>query len=183
MATKKSAKTTAKRPAPKRRSVSAPSSKRVAAPDRNTQRIGRCGELLVQYQLLCLGIESAPMTTDAGIDLVAFDARAHQACTIQVKTCKVPKPGGGKGKLALSWFIADDCPADVAAFVDLSTNSVWLFHMTEVPEVAQQHASGRYHLYMHVDPHANPRVTKAARMSDFEGHRLSWKAPYLFKQR
>ena len=38
----------------------------------STQRIGRCGELLVHDKLLKLGIESAAMTTDAGVDLVAF---------------------------------------------------------------------------------------------------------------
>lgn len=34
-------------------------------------QIGRCGELLVQYHLLKLGIESAPMTTDSGVDRLA----------------------------------------------------------------------------------------------------------------
>jgi len=38
----------------------------------STAKIGRAGELLVQYRLLLLGIDSAPMTTDAGIDLVAY---------------------------------------------------------------------------------------------------------------
>jgi len=32
----------------------------------NTQQVGRCGELLVQYKLLKFGIDSAPMTTDYG---------------------------------------------------------------------------------------------------------------------
>jgi hypothetical protein len=34
-------------------------------PDMNTQHIGAAGELLVQYQLLKLGIDSARLTTDA----------------------------------------------------------------------------------------------------------------------
>lgn len=33
------------------------------------QHIGAAGELLVQYQLLKLGIDSVRLTTDAGIDL------------------------------------------------------------------------------------------------------------------
>ncbi len=37
------------------------------------QQIGKCGELLVQYMLLKHGVESAPLTTDPGIDLVALD--------------------------------------------------------------------------------------------------------------
>jgi hypothetical protein len=36
-----------------------------------TAQIGRDGEHLVQEQLLLHGIESAPLTTDTGIDLVA----------------------------------------------------------------------------------------------------------------
>lgn len=37
-----------------------------------TQAIGAAGELLVQYQLLKLGIDSARLTTDSGIDLVMY---------------------------------------------------------------------------------------------------------------
>lgn len=38
---------------------------------KTTQQIGAAGELLVQYKLLKLGIDSSAMTTDSGIDLVA----------------------------------------------------------------------------------------------------------------
>ena len=41
----------------------------------STQHIGAAGELLVQYQLLKMGIDSARMTTDAGIDLVVYPPR------------------------------------------------------------------------------------------------------------
>ena len=37
-----------------------------------TQHIGAGGELLVQYQLLKMGIDSSRMTIDAGIDLVMY---------------------------------------------------------------------------------------------------------------
>lgn len=37
-----------------------------------TAQIGRCGELLVQCLLLLRGVESAPMSTDSGVDLVAY---------------------------------------------------------------------------------------------------------------
>lgn len=60
-------------------------------------QIGAAGALLVQYRLLKAGIDSAAMTTDDGIDLVAYSPRLHQALTIQVKTNLRPKPGGGKG--------------------------------------------------------------------------------------
>jgi hypothetical protein len=146
----------------------------------STARIGRCGELLVQYQLLRLGIESAPMTTDAGIDLVAFHSAAGRVTTIQVKTCLAPKPSGGRGKLALDWWIAVDCPADLVAFVDLSTDSVWLFAMADMASVAQQHSNGRHHFYMYVDANATPRGSRSARMADFEYHRLHRMASQVF---
>jgi hypothetical protein len=40
----------------------------------STAQIGRCGELLVQYELLLRGVETAPLSTDAGVDLVAYDS-------------------------------------------------------------------------------------------------------------
>lgn len=51
-----------------------------------TQHIGAAGELLVQYRLLKLGIDSARLTTDSGIDLVAFAPGSSTAVSIQVKT-------------------------------------------------------------------------------------------------
>ena len=120
-------------------------------------RTGRCGELLVQYKLLKLGIESAPMTTDAGVDLVAFAPEEQRTVTIQVKANESPKPGGGRGKLALDWWIADDCPSELAAFVDVSTDCVWLVTKDELVAMAQRHSGGRVHFYMYVDMAARPR--------------------------
>ena len=51
----------------------------------STQHIGAAGELLVQYQLLKMGIDSA-LTTDAGVDLVVYAPRDGSAFTVQVKT-------------------------------------------------------------------------------------------------
>lgn len=119
------------------------------------------------------------MTTDAGIDLVAFSAASQRAVTIQVKANDAPKPGGGKGKLSLDWWIADDCPAELAAFVDVSADRAWLLTMSEVADLAQQRSSGRYHLYMYVDPAVKPRGRKLAMQADFEGHLLETKARVL----
>lgn len=86
-----------------------------------TQHVGRLGELLVQYELLRYGIDSPPMTVDAGVDLVAYSGLGRRSVTIQVKTNLAPKPGGGKGAPAIDWWVSDDCPAEVYAFADLST--------------------------------------------------------------
>jgi hypothetical protein len=67
------------------------------------QQIGKCGELLVQYKLLLRGIESAPLTTDSRIVLVAHALQKQKLITIQVKTNLKAKPGGGRGKLTLDW--------------------------------------------------------------------------------
>jgi hypothetical protein len=116
---------------------------------RSTQQIGRLGELLVQYELLRNGIESAPMTTDAGIDLVAYSE--GRAFTIQVKANWQPKPGGGKGAPTLDWWVPQDCPAEIYALVDVSTRRIWLFNKDELSSSAQQRSSGRLHLYMRTD--------------------------------
>jgi hypothetical protein len=95
-------------------------------------QIGRCGELLVQQRLLRLGIESAALTTDTGIDLVAYAPGQAAPVTIQVKTKLVPVSAGGRGHSALDWWVPEHCPAELVALVDLSEDRVWLLRMGEV---------------------------------------------------
>ena len=150
-------------------------------PALSKQQIGKCGELLVQYKLLLKGVESAHLTTDSGIDLVAYSADSEDAVTVQVKTNLKPKPGGGVGKLALDWWVDDESPADLIAFVDLSANRVWLMKTEEVAELAQQHSSGRHHLYMYVDPTYNPRKTgRLGKVFEFEKYLLENRAHEFF---
>jgi hypothetical protein len=137
-------------------------------------QIGRCGELLVQFKLLKYGIESSPLTTDAGIDLVAFSPHHERAITVQVKTNLAPKPGGGKGKPALDWWAEDKPKAEVFAFVDLHSLRVWLVEASHLGSVAQQHPTGRFHLFMAVDPAQSPR-RDGKRNFDYEF------AQYLFE--
>jgi hypothetical protein len=44
-----------------------------------TAQIGASGVLLIQYKLLKRGIDSSPMTTDDGIDLVVYSPAARRA--------------------------------------------------------------------------------------------------------
>jgi hypothetical protein len=69
----------------------------------------------VQYQLLKLGIDSARLTTDSGIDLRMYVPGHQAAATIQVKANVAPKPAGSKGKLLLNWPFPDDSPAQLTA--------------------------------------------------------------------
>lgn len=146
-----------------------------------TSQIGKCGELLVQYQLLLNGIESAHLTTDSGIDLVAYSANSNTAITIQVKANLKPKPSGGKGKLALDWWITEESPADFLAIADLATNRVWILTLQEVAELAQQKSNGRYHVCMSTDPTSKPR--KTGRLSfdfDYQKYLLQNRVHCLF---
>jgi hypothetical protein len=138
-----------------------------------TQQIGKLGELYVQFRLLSFGIESAPLTTDSGIDLVAYSPGRTKAFTIQVKTNLKPKPGGGKGKPALDWWVPDDSPAELFALVDVSENRIWLFTPAEIKEYAQQQSNGRFHLYMHIEPGIKRRAnSRPALIHQFEGFKL-----------
>lgn len=145
------------------------------------QQIGKCGELLVQQKLLLHGIESAPLTTDSGVDLVAYSSKREDAITIQVKTNLKAKPGGGKGKLAIDWWAPEDSLADLFAFVDLEKSRVWLIKTSELSEIAQQHPQGRYHFFMTTDPTASSRRDgKPAHDYEFEKYLLENRVHKLF---
>lgn len=135
-----------------------------------TQAIGAAGELLVQYQLLKLGVDSARLTTDSGIDLVMYVPGHQTAATIQVKANLAPKPAGGKGRDLLSWPFPDDSKAQWLACVDMSTDSAWLFPMDVARDLAQQkHAGGKRLLYFYTDESVGP---KSLRVSNMTWHRL-----------
>lgn len=147
----------------------------------STAQIGRCGELLVQFNLLRLGVDSAPMSTDVGVDLVAYSPRRAEPISIQVKTNLKSKPGGGKSKAALDWWVSIESPAQYIALVDLATERVWLISKQELAEVAQQRSSGRYHVYMYTDPAAKPRKAgRLAQAHEFDQFLLSRCAERIF---
>lgn len=139
---------------------------------KTTQHIGAAGELLVQYKLLKFGIDSAAMTTDSGIDLVAYSPKSKRPYTIQVKTKEKALPGGGSGKLALAWDLRDNSPAELVAIADLSTDNVWLFTHAEFENLAQQHsAKGNLKLYMYADESIKTKKEKAL-MSQFDEFKI-----------
>jgi len=152
----------------------------VFSPKLSTQQIGKLGELLVQYRLLSIKVESAHLTTDSGIDLVAY-LPSQKAITIQVKTNLKPKPSGGKGKLALDWWVPDNSPAEFFALVDLSENRIWLFTRDEMKEKAQQQPEGRLHFYIHIEPNVKRRKdAPAALLHEFDAFLLENRVNTLF---
>lgn len=147
----------------------------------SSAQIGRCGELLVQYELLMLGVESAALSTDAGIDLVAYAPNAVAAQTIQVKANYKSKPSGGRGKAALDWWIPEDNPAQLVGLVGLSSKRIWVFLKAELAALAQQKSSGRLHLYMYTDPSHQPKKEgRLAHSHEFEKYKLENRAARLF---
>jgi hypothetical protein len=147
----------------------------------STAQIGKCGELLVQYRLLLLGVETANMSTDAGIDLVAYAPSREHPATIQVKTNLNPKPSGGKGKLALDWWLPEKSPAEMVAFVNLESQEIWIMLHSEVSNLAQQKSNERFHLYMYTAPDASPRQSENLMHShQFEHFKLENRINVLF---
>ena len=149
-------------------------------PSMSTQHIGAAGELLVQYQLLKFGIDSARLTTDAGVDLVVYAPGDQAAHTVQVKTNQGPKPAGGRGPLSRGWYFPHECPAQLLALVALDTDTVWLFTLMEAQELAQQHSErGIRQLYWRLEgPAAGTNSTRHE--GQMAGFLLANRAPQLF---
>jgi hypothetical protein len=53
-------------------------------------------------------------------------------------------------------------------------------NMKEVANLAQQHSSGRHHLYMYVDPKVSIRSGRLARVGDFDDFLLERRVSGLF---
>jgi hypothetical protein len=147
-----------------------------------TAQIGKCGELLVQYRLLLLGIESAAMSTDTGVDLVAYSPKLKDAITIQVKTNLQPKrSSSGTGKPALDWWVSEQNSASLVALVDLQSEKVWLLKRDELDQLAQQRSSGKLHIYMYTDPSVRPRLKdRLVHSYEFERFMISNRVNELF---
>lgn len=148
----------------------------------STQHIGAAGELLVQYRLLKLGIDSARLTTDAGIDLVVYAPGTGEATTVQVKCTLAAAPAGGKGQLSRGWNFPDTCPAQLVALVALDLDCAWIFTIDEARELAQQHSpTGIRKLYWFVQVPTGG-ATGARYEAQMTQFLLEERAPQLFPQ-
>jgi len=103
----------------------------------STIQISRLSIALVERQLKENRINTMRSSAERGIHLVCPD-RSPAPIKIQVKGNAGPKPAGGKGKLALDWWIEEDALAGIVALVDLSTERVWLMTFNEVERLAEQ---------------------------------------------
>ena len=101
-----------------------------------TDQKGKSGELLVIYRLLRYGIESAHLTTDQGVDLVAYHSTSRRPMTIQVKTASARRVG--KSSRCIGWTLNRNCPAHYIALVDFDREKVWLMDFASFMQRAQQ---------------------------------------------
>jgi hypothetical protein len=131
--------------------------------------IGRRGELLVQYELLRYGIESAPMTTDTGVDLVAYAPKSHRALTIQVKSNDKPHKAGGKGNWLQGWSLRKSSPAEYVALVDLDQERIWVLTHEQFCSEAQQKNRPEMTLYAYLKP-LKKRASKT--IADLNGYSI-----------
>src|ERR1035437_8687342 len=146
----------------------------------NTQHIGAAGELVVPYQLVKLGIDSARLTTDAGVDLVFYAPGDQSARTVQVKANLGPKPSGGRGPLSRSWYFPHHCPAQLIALAALDTDTVWLFTLDEARSLAQQHSDrGIRQLYWRREP-SLPGAAAPRHEGQMHTYLLATRAPQMF---
>ncbi|OGU71377.1 MAG: hypothetical protein A2V93_07735 [Ignavibacteria bacterium RBG_16_34_14] len=127
----------------------------------NKNNIINAGKLLVQYKFLKGGIESFPSLTDNSLEIQL----KKKNYTVQVKTTEKPKPGGGKGKAAISWNIGKPS-SDFIACVNLSEDDVWLFTPDELIKLAQHPSKDK--LYIYVDETVSAR--KKALKSEFKAY-------------
>ena len=87
-----------------------------------TQQIGKCDELPVQYMLFKHEVESAPLTTDLGIDLEAFPNVEVSPEERQKPLTTRVNPSNHLGRTAnkwLEWQIPEEGPAAYIEAADL----------------------------------------------------------------
>jgi hypothetical protein len=133
--------------------------------------IGVSGKLFVSSMLMSHGITCE--LTGKGYDLEVELVKPRRLWKILVTTNLQPKRAGGKGKMALDWWVPLDNPADYIACVDISTLRIWLFKWDEYKKLAQQKAGGKHHLYMYTNKDVALRGKQTMKFDyEFEGYRL-----------
>lgn len=128
------------------------------------------GELLVQYQLLKLGIDSARLTTDSGIDLVMYVPGSREAHTIQVKATSTHYPYGAGTPAQLWWLFPVTSKAGWLAMVDLPRDSAWLFRTQDAVNLASCDRQGNATMTWYLQD--NPRRRTSGFEPEFDEYRL-----------
>lgn len=93
-------------------------------------QIGALGVLKVQSDVLSLGVDSARLTTDYGVDLVAYGLHLKKPITIQVKATAGAKHRERAKRVAWPLTKGKEGLADVFAFVDVRTQDKDIWYLT-----------------------------------------------------
>ena len=136
--------------------------------------IGVSGKLLANALLLREGIPCR--LGGKGYDLIVNLTKPKREWTVLVTTNLRPKKAGGKGKMALDWWVSVDTEADYIVCVDLSTLRAWIFKRAEFEKLSQQKAGGKFHLYMYTNREVALRGKKSMKFDyEFESYRLEYR--------
>ncbi|HEX8362590.1 MAG TPA: HNH endonuclease [Longimicrobium sp.] len=107
------------------------------------------GKSLVHDRLSQYGFDVEPGRSR---DPLRVSTGAANPVHVLVRTKSEPMPGGGNGPSAIDWWIPERTEAEWVALAELTSGRVWLFRTREIPDLAQQHPAGSYHLYMYTEP-------------------------------
>ena len=107
----------------------------------NNQQIVRCGELLVQYKLLLLGIESSPLYTGSGIDQVELSRIFERFYQADKSRAGVKGRGSGLG-LPIASEIVNAHGGTITVNSEPGQGSVF---MVKIPLVNPEQTSTRNH--------------------------------------
>ena len=133
-----------------------------------TLQIGKLGELEVQKRFLELGYDSSHLTTDTGVDLVVLIK--NKFLSFQVKTILVAAKAGGKGSLAIDWYVPTKNTANYLAFVYYEKKQVWIFNLKDLEKFYKkgqcQKANGKYHLSMYLEENKKSKKIKFRKFYD-----------------
>ena len=140
--------------------------------------------LELDFPLLKHGVESAPLTTDPGIDLVAFPSvrafpdKRGEPVTIQVKTSTHRSETSDPMCKWLLWEIQNDCPAYYIAAVDFEREKFWLISTKEFIKEATRAAEGRSRLWWYIPGHEGGETEK--REEKFVAYEMDVVIPNIF---
>ena len=87
-----------------------------------------------------------------------------------LKTIFVAAQAGGKGPLAIDWYVPTKNTANYLAFVYYEKKQVWIFNMKDLEKLYKkgqcQKASGKYHLSMYLEENKKSKKIKFRKFYD-----------------
>src|SRR5438046_2278956 len=127
---------------------------------------GAWGVLHMQRDLLWLGVDSAPMTTDTGVDLLAYDPQSGKSFSVQVKTS-----GMERAVRRPDWKVKKNKleAADLFGFVlKRDDGEAWYFSKSDLRDPYVRLYNNEWALTFYRTDAPNGRLTES-KMAPFKG--------------